>query len=61
MKQTARGFKQPTVGDPADLYQFVGDNMDTLESELDKRPEGVFHKGTTPPADRQLLWIDPNS
>lgn len=37
MELTAKGFKKPTTGDANDLYQFVGDNMDLLELELDKK------------------------
>lgn len=37
MELTTKGFKKPTTGDANDLYQFVGDNMDLLEIELDKK------------------------
>lgn len=61
MKLTPKGFKQPTTGDPTDLYQFVGDNMDLLEVELNKRPQNIFHYSNTPPADKKLFWIDTTS
>lgn len=37
LKLTQKGFKKPTTGDANDLYVFVGDNMDLLEAELDKK------------------------
>lgn len=41
MQLTKKGFKKPTTGDANDLYVFVGDNMDLLEVELDKKSNVV--------------------
>lgn len=61
MEQTPKGFKKPTAGDPNDLYQFVGDNMDLLETELDKKQDVnhvPYSTGVSPPTNKKLLWID---
>jgi hypothetical protein len=37
MQTTSKGFKKPDDIDNADLKVFVGENMDLLETELDKK------------------------
>ena len=39
MLTTAKGFKKPQDTDNADLKVFVGDNMDILETELNKKAD----------------------
>jgi len=36
MITTTRGFKKPELTDNADLIEYISDNMDTLETELNK-------------------------
>lgn len=47
MQTTSKGFKKPDNADNADLKIFVGDNMDLLETELDKKVDATKKASAT--------------